>query len=82
MPKPIALTEDEMTGEADGLRSLAESCLSNNPAKRPTIAKVSEKIKVYVCLALSSLPVVCLRVNLVGWSWPLVSGYKQNDSCK
>ena len=52
--KPVALSEverrreylDEMTGEAARLKPLVESCLSNNPAKRPTIAEVSKRIKV------------------------------------
>ena len=52
--EPVALSEvkrrkeylDEMMGAAEGLRPLVESCLSNNPAKRPTIAEVSKKLKV------------------------------------
>ena len=56
--KPVALSEvdrrqeylDEMTGEAKGLRSLVESCLSNNPTKRPTIVEVSKRIKVCVLI--------------------------------
>jgi len=51
--EPVALSEerrkeylDEMTGAAEVLRPLVESCLSNNPAKRPTIAEVSKKLKV------------------------------------
>jgi len=58
--KPVALSEverrkeylDEMAKEAEGLKSLAESCLSNNPAKRPTIADVSKGIKVCVVFEL------------------------------
>ena len=35
---------DKMTGEAKVLRPLAEECLNNNPAQRPTIEIVSERI--------------------------------------
>ena len=35
---------DEMTGEAKVLRPLAEECLNNSPAQRPTIEIVSERI--------------------------------------
>ena len=51
--KIIALSEverrqqylDKMIGEAEVLRPLVESCLNNNPAKRPTMEVVSEKVK-------------------------------------
>ena len=35
---------DKMTGEAEVLRSLVESCLDNDPVKRPSIAYVSKMI--------------------------------------
>ena len=35
---------DKMTGEAEVLRSLVESCLDNDPIKRPSIAYVSKMI--------------------------------------
>ena len=42
---------DEMTGEAKALRPLVESCLDNDPVKRPPIFELSEKIKTTkVCL--------------------------------
>jgi len=37
---------DEMTGEAAGLKSLVESCLKDNPDKRPTMAVVCDRLKV------------------------------------
>ena len=41
---------DEMTGEAKALRPLVESCLDNDPLKRPPIFELSEKIKaIMVC---------------------------------
>ena len=36
---------DEMIGEAKTLRPLVESCLDNDPIKRPSIFELSEKIK-------------------------------------
>ncbi|XP_065884887.1 uncharacterized protein [Dysidea avara] len=36
---------DKMTGGAEVLRPLIESCLSNNPAKRPIMAAVTEALK-------------------------------------
>ena len=36
---------DKMTGEAMVLRPLVEACLDNDPAKRPSILELSEKIK-------------------------------------
>ena len=61
--KPVALSEverrqeylDEMTREADGLRPIVESCLSNNTAKRPTIAEVSKTIKVIERIIIKTL---------------------------
>ena len=42
---------DKMTGEAEALRPLVEACLDNDPAKRPSIVVLSEKIKpLKVCL--------------------------------
>ena len=41
---------DEMTGEAKALRPLVESCLDNDPVKRPPIFELSQKIKaIMVC---------------------------------
>ena len=37
---------DEITGDFACYKPLIESCLHNSPAKRPTIAEVSEKLKV------------------------------------
>ena len=36
---------DKMIGEAKILRPLVEECLNNDPARRPTIEIVSERIK-------------------------------------
>ena len=36
---------DKMTGEAEVLRPLVEACLDNDPAKRPSIVELSDKIK-------------------------------------
>ena len=42
---------NEMTGEAEVLRPLVESCLHNDPVKRPSMLVVSESIKpLKVCL--------------------------------
>ena len=42
---------DKMRGEAKVLRPLVEACLDNDPAKRPSIVELSEKIKpLKVCL--------------------------------
>ena len=42
---------DKMTGEAEVLRPLVEACLDNDPVKRPSILKLSEKIKpLKVCI--------------------------------
>ena len=37
---------DEMRGDAEWLKPLVESCLSNNPSERPTMSAVSERLKV------------------------------------
>ena len=37
---------DEMTGDMEGFKPLVESCLSNNPAERPTMPAVSKALKV------------------------------------
>ena len=37
---------DEITGDLACYKPLIKSCLHNSPAKRPTIAEVSEKLKV------------------------------------
>ena len=37
---------DKMQGEAESLRSLVEECLDNDPAVRPTIATVCERIRI------------------------------------
>ena len=34
-----------MTGETEGLRSLVEACLDDDPVKHPSIVEPSEKIK-------------------------------------
>ena len=34
-----------MTGETEGLRSLVEACLDDDPVKHPSIVELSEKIK-------------------------------------
>ena len=39
---------DEMTGYAEWLRPLVESCLSNIPSERPTIRAVSKQLKVSI----------------------------------
>ena len=39
---------DEMTGYAEGLKPLVESCLSNDPSERPTMPAVSKQFKVSV----------------------------------
>ena len=36
---------DQLTGEAEVLRPLVEACLDNDPAMRPSISHLSEKIK-------------------------------------
>ena len=41
---------NKMTGEADVLRPLVEACLDNDPAKRPSMNRLSEKMKeIKVC---------------------------------
>ena len=40
---------DEMTGYAEWLKPLVESCLSNDPSKRPTMPTVSKQLKV-ICI--------------------------------
>ena len=37
---------DKMVGEAEVLRPLVEECLDDDPAVRPTIATISERIQV------------------------------------
>ena len=37
---------DEMTGDAEWLKPLVESCLSNDPSERPTMSAMSKKFKV------------------------------------
>ena len=37
---------DEMRGDAEWLKPLVESCLSNDPSKRPTMSAVSERLQV------------------------------------
>ena len=37
---------DEMTGDMKGFKPLVESCLSNNPAERPTMTAVCKALKV------------------------------------
>ena len=37
---------DDMTGYAEWLKPLVESCLSNDPSKRPAISTVSKQLKV------------------------------------
>ena len=52
--KMVALSEaerrqvylDKLRGEAEALRPLVEECLDNDPAVRPTIAAVYERIQV------------------------------------
>ena len=39
---------DEMTGDAEWLKPLVESCLSNDPSERPTMPAVSKQLKVGV----------------------------------
>ena len=39
---------DEMTGDAEWLKPLVESCLSNDPSERPTMPAVSKQLKVSV----------------------------------
>ena len=39
---------DEMTGNAEWLKPLAESCLSDDPSERPTMLAVSEQLKVSI----------------------------------
>ena len=40
---------DKLKGEAEVLRPLVEACLDNDPARRPPITHLSEKIKLKVC---------------------------------
>ena len=37
---------DKMTGDAEWLKPLVESCLSNDPSERPTMSTVSKQLKV------------------------------------
>ena len=41
---------DEMTGYGEWLKPLVESCLSNDPSKRPTMPAVSKQFKVSACI--------------------------------
>ena len=42
----VSSTWDKMIGEAEVLRPLVEECLDDDPAVRPTIATVCERIQV------------------------------------
>jgi len=47
---------DKLRGEAEVLRQLAEECLDNDPAVRPTITAVCEKIKVSKGVSMKESP--------------------------
>ncbi|XP_065888553.1 uncharacterized protein [Dysidea avara] len=54
---------DEMTGEYEELRSLSNSCLSNNPEKRPTMAMVYNKLKLMTGLAVYDVEELTRRLR-------------------
>ena len=51
---------DKLTGEAEVLRPLVEACLDNDPAMRPPITHLSEKIKpLKVCVCVCVVWLMC-----------------------
>ena len=68
--KRVALSEverrqqylDKMVGEAEVLRSLVEECLDYDPAVRPTIATVCERIQVSKDAYMKECPQECITV--------------------
>ena len=53
---------DKMIGEAEVLRPLVEECLDDDPAMRPTIATVSERIQVSKDAYMKESPQECITV--------------------
>ena len=54
---------DKITEEGDVLRPLIESCLDNDPVKRPSIVHVSEMIRpLKVCIYMHVCVCVCVYV--------------------
>ena len=68
--KKIALLEverrqqylDKMIGEAEVLRRLVEECLDDDPAVRPTIATVCERIQVSKDVYIKKYPLECIAL--------------------
>ena len=53
---------DKMIGEAEVLRPLVEECLDDDPAVRPTIATVCERIQVSKDAYMKECPLECITV--------------------
>ena len=56
---------DKITEEADVLRPLIESCLNNDPVRRPSMVHVSEMIRpLKVCIYMCTCICVCIYVRM------------------
>ena len=57
---------DKMTGETMVLRPLVETCLDNNPVKRPSIREFLEKIKLLkVCVYVIVTAYICVSREIL-----------------
>ena len=54
---------DKMIGEAEALRPLVEECLDDDPAVRPTIATVCERIQVSKDAYMKECPLECITLH-------------------
>ena len=65
---------DKMRGEAEVLRPLVEECLDDDPAVRPTITAVCERIQVSKDAYMKESP--------LAWSQDVITLYQQNEQLR